>query len=91
MKVLALPLLLAAACAPTSPPGDGMADCSAIGAQALVGRQGDDALGKDGLRRTGARTIRWIRPGQAVTMDYRTDRLNIEVDESEKVIRITCG
>jgi hypothetical protein len=90
MRALSIPLLLAA-CAPMDSPSGEVAECSALPAQDLVGRQHSDALGKQALKRTGTAVIRLIRPGQAVTMDYRTDRLNIEIDEREKIIRITCG
>ena len=34
---------------------------------------------------------RIIRPGMAVTMDYREDRLNIEIDAAGTISRVTCG
>ncbi len=34
---------------------------------------------------------RVIRPGQMVTMDYIGSRMNIYLDDDEKVERITCG
>ena len=40
---------------------------------------------------SGARTVRVIRPGDAVTMDYRQDRLNIELDADGKIVRFNCG
>ncbi len=36
-------------------------------------------------------TIRVIRPGDMVTKDYRTDRLNVELDENDVVTRVYCG
>jgi hypothetical protein len=68
-----------------------VAECDASGAQSLIGQGKSDALGTEALKRTGTGTIRWIAPGQPVTMDYRTDRLNIEVDANEITTRITCG
>ena len=65
--------------------------CEAGPAQSLVGRQATSDLGSEALRLTGARTIRWIQPGQAVTMDYREDRLNIALDGRNRVERVTCG
>ena len=35
--------------------------------------------------------VRIIRPGMAVTMDYNPTRLNIEIDESGEIFRISCG
>lgn len=34
---------------------------------------------------------RVIRPGMPVTMDYRADRTNIEVDESEIITAVHCA
>lgn len=58
---------------------------------ALEGREATNALGAEALRRSGARTLRWIRPGDAVTMDYRADRLNIRLDGRGMVEGFSCG
>lgn len=34
---------------------------------------------------------RVIRPGDAVTEDYSTDRLNIDLDANDRVTRLWCG
>lgn len=73
------------------PPLMGAGECNAAAAQPLTGQQATTELGAQALRHTGARTLRWIRPGDAVTMDYRTDRLNIELDERGRIARFTCG
>lgn len=65
--------------------------CDASGAQGLIGQPATEALGTRALELTGARTIRWIQPGQAVTMDYREDRLNISLNARNRVERISCG
>ena len=65
--------------------------CDASGAQGLIGQPATQTLGARALDLTGARTIRWIRPGDAVTMDYREDRLNIHLDIRGRVERLTCG
>jgi hypothetical protein len=65
--------------------------CEAGKAQALVGQAASAELGARALKLTGARTIRWIRPGDMVTMDYRTDRLNIELDGRNRVAASRCG
>ena len=72
---------------PPAPTGD----CNAQPAQMLVGRQGGPALAQEAQRLANAAAVRWLRPGQIVTMEFRADRLNIHLDAQEKVERITCG
>ena len=65
--------------------------CNAARVQDLVGRPAGTELGADALRRSGARTLRWLRPGDVVTMEYRADRLNIHLDAQNRVSRLVCG
>jgi hypothetical protein len=86
----------ASACAAVPPdvdevPVHGVGKCDAARAQSLVGQQASSALGADALRTTGAAGLRWIPPGAAVTMDYREDRLNIELDRNNRVSALRCG
>lgn len=37
------------------------------------------------------KTLRVIRPGQAVTMDYSEDRVNVEVDDANRIVRVHIG
>ena len=74
-----------------SPHGDGSGTCSVQGLGELVGRRASQSLGAEALRLSGARSLRWIRPGDAVTMDYRPDRLNVNLDAQGRVDRFACG
>lgn len=38
-----------------------------------------------------ARIVRVVRPGEAVTFDYRPDRLTIQVDRRNRIIDLSCG
>lgn len=67
------------------------AECAADKASALVGQPGTSDLAAEAMKLSGARTVRWTAPGMAVTMDYRPDRLNIELDDKQMVARFTCG
>lgn len=83
-----------AAPSPTSPmPADdgARAQCSADATTRFVGRMLDATIERDARAAAGARTVRVIRPGMAVTMDYREDRLNIEVDDAGRIERLHCG
>ena len=95
-------LLMNMACAAMPPEGEppngeprevGASDyrCDADGLGNLIGRAATRELGEEALRRSGARTLRWIRPGDVVTMDYRLDRLNIHLDARGRVARFACG
>ncbi len=37
------------------------------------------------------RPVRVLGPDTAMTMDYRTDRLNVDIDRGGKITRIWCG
>lgn len=66
------------------------AACDAERATAYIGRPGD-AIAEEARAAAGARAVRVIRPNQAVTMDFRPDRLNIETDDSGVVLKVRCG
>lgn len=92
---VALPALVACAAVPSGEEPRDVNDtgyrCDASGLGDLVGREPTQALGAEALRRSGSRTLRWIRPGDAVTMDYRPDRLNIRLDARHRVEGFSCG
>ncbi len=60
--------------------------CGAADLQDLVGRQ---AAVLQTMRF--GQPVRIIRPGMAVTMDYVAERLNIEIDAREVIVRVSCG
>ncbi|MDP4032898.1 MAG: I78 family peptidase inhibitor [Pseudorhodobacter sp.] len=82
---LALPL---AACVPETPAPlpDMTENCGAPALQYLLG-QPASVLDTIPL----APATRILRPGMAVTMDYSPERLNIEIDAGEHIIRLSCG
>jgi peptidase inhibitor I78 family protein len=78
--------------APPATPGDMAAQCNAGAAQSFVGKDATDTNVGGAKGAAGAKgDVRVIKPGQAVTMDYRGDRLNVEVDDHDAIVRITCG
>lgn len=70
-------------------PGGG--ECDAAGVQGFVGQPASAETGATLLRLTGARSLRWVPPRTAVTMDYRFDRLTVSYDDNLIIERITCG
>lgn len=87
---LIIPLLLLAGCiepdapAPQSP-AVGTDQCGAAPLQGLVG-QPKAMLARMEL----PQGSRIIGPKQAVTMDFRADRLNIETGSDDRITRIGC-
>lgn len=84
--------LTLAGCATTAvlPPA-ASSECNVAGLSDLVGRIGDASLGADALRRSGALRLRWIRPGDMVTMDYSAQRMNVHLDAQGRVDHFACG
>lgn len=65
--------------------------CNADPVQSLVGQQADDSLVEQARTDAGAEIARVLKPGQMVTMEYRADRLNIDVDEAGTITALRCG
>ena len=60
--------------------------CGSAGFLGLVGQTGEIAtmLVLDG-------PVRVIEPGSVVTRDYRLNRINFDLDEDGRIVRIWCG
>lgn len=65
--------------------------CGAEKLGGFIGKQRTDAISKQVAEKSGAKGIRWISPGMAVTMDYREDRLNVFVSDKGVIQRVSCG
>lgn len=89
IAALALSLLACVTTPTEEQPAPG--DCRAEAGAALAGRAAGAETGAEALRLTGARRLRWIRPGDVVTMDYSPQRLNIHLDAEGRVERLACG
>jgi hypothetical protein len=97
VKALSLAVLLSLTAACTTASADVPAaptlqgQCDAEKARALVGQPASTELAAEAQRLSGAGTVRWLRPGQIITMEYRADRLNIVLDSENRVTEIRCG
>ena len=65
--------------------------CNAKGVQGQIGATATVQLGAELLHLTGAKTLRWVPPETAVTMDYRPDRLTVSYDRNMKITAISCN
>jgi len=87
-----------AACAAQTPPesapppaAEAEPTCGADQFASYVGQQATDATIAAIQSKRGDKPIRVIKPGMAVTMDYRAERLNVDVDESGAIKRFYCS
>ena len=65
--------------------------CRSQGLARFVGRAATPGLAAELRRASGAKTVRWVRPGSMITMDYRDDRLTVRVNARNRVIAANCG
>lgn len=66
-------------------------ECRSEGLNAFVGQMATAELGSEILAKSGAKVLRWLRPGQIVTMEFRFDRVNVKLDAQNKIEAVTCG
>ena len=83
--------LTCAAAAQLSAAGGLSASCRVAAAHFVLGATYSDALARRARRRAGAREVRKIEPGRAYTMDFRADRLNLDVDRRGRIRAVRCG
>lgn len=87
---LPLAMLALTACASHAAQPAQPSACVAEAAQRLVGqpKPSDD----EARRLTGSQIVRQIKPGQAVTFDFRQDRVTITTNPvTRRVVSASCG
>jgi hypothetical protein len=65
--------------------------CTAQAANAYVGQVASADIVEQARRAAQADVARVLHPGDVITMEYRTGRLNLEVDERNVIVRLRCG
>lgn len=65
--------------------------CDAEAAQAHVGQEATDATVEQARIDSGAESVRVLAPGDAATMDFRPERLNIDIDDNNIIQTLRCG
>ncbi len=53
-----------------------------------LGKKRDEA---EALVKTTGKVARIIHTGDPVTMDFSPDRINVELDQNDVVVKVTCG
>ena len=98
-NAIATAALLVAGCTtvtadPSQPPVPGDASeyaCKSDGLEVFVGREPTTELGSEILAKSGAKVLRWLQPGQIITMEFRFDRVNAHIGANNRIERVNCG
>ncbi len=69
----------------------GHSRCDAAAAQFVIGKPASAALLEQARVKAGAQTARILGPSDMVTLEYRSDRLNLNTDQGAVVNRVNCG
>ncbi|MBW8368970.1 MAG: hypothetical protein K0M70_14075 [Arenimonas sp.] len=64
--------------------------CQADKGQWAIGQIADEALVAKVKADTTSESVRVIKPDMMVTMDYREDRVNLDVDADNRVTAVRC-
>lgn len=77
--------------APVTTTDTGHSRCEAKAAEFTLGKKASPELLEQARVRAGAQNARILKPSDRVTLEYRSDRLNLNVDDTLMVTRISCG
>jgi hypothetical protein len=66
-------------------------ECDVEAAEYVVGEPYSVELGEEAREAAGAARLRAIPPGMMVTLEFDPKRLQIELDEQNRVVRVSCG
>lgn len=87
--------VLLAGCAgvsgPAATPPAPRATCDGAAAQFALGQSFGPELERQVRARSGASVVRWLSPGQAVTMEFNTSRLSLTLDGRGRIVKAACG
>lgn len=65
--------------------------CEASGADFTIGKQATPELLEQARKASGSQMARILKPHDVITLEYRSERLNLNVDEKGVVSRVNCG
>lgn len=76
---------------PVTTTDTGHSRCEAKAAEFTIGKKASPALLEQARVRAGAQNARILKPDDMVTLEYRSDRLNLNTDANLVITRINCG
>jgi hypothetical protein len=56
-----------------------------------VGQKATPELVEQARAKAGAKDVRLLKPTDMVTLEYRSDRLNLNADDNAVITRVNCG
>ena len=72
-------------------PADPGVECNSNGLDSLIGKKQSPETSAEAKRLSGANVVRYLTPGMMVTMDVRSDRLNLHLGTDGKIGSARCG
>lgn len=77
---------------PTEPaPTELAGSCDDTQAQWIIGKAGSEQDIEQARTDSKSETVRALKPGDAATMDFNPNRLNVILDEKGNVASVNCG
>ncbi|WP_433588258.1 I78 family peptidase inhibitor [Pseudomonas koreensis] len=69
----------------------GHSRCEAKAAEFAIGKKASPELLDQARVKAGAQNARFLKPTDMITLEYRSDRLNLNTDANLVVTRVNCG
>ncbi|ANI53723.1 hypothetical protein PDR5_19930 [Pseudomonas sp. DR 5-09] len=69
----------------------GLGRCEASAAEFALGKKASPELLEQARKKAGAQNARFLKPNDMITLEYRSDRLNLNTDQNLVVTRVNCG
>ncbi|CAK9888584.1 MULTISPECIES: I78 family peptidase inhibitor [Pseudomonas] len=65
--------------------------CQASGAEFTIGKPATPELLEQARKASGSQLARVLKPHDVMTLEYRSERLNLNADEKGVITRVNCG
>ena len=65
--------------------------CDAMAAAFVIGQKASPGLLEQARVKAGAQNARILLPHDIMTLEYRSDRLNLNADDNAIITRVNCG
>jgi len=69
----------------------GYSRCEATAAEFAIGKKASPELLEQARAKAGAQNARFLKPNDMITLEYRSDRLNLNTYNNLVVTRVNCG